>query len=192
MEHKGTVRLETDRLILRPFTLEDAEASFRNWAGDEKVTKFLRWPTHESVSVTESVLSSWVEGCREPDFYQWAIVPKNLGEPIGTISVVDQDEKTEKLQFGYCIGSRWWGNGYTSEAFERIIAFCFQEVKAQRIEAMYDPNNPNSGKVMRRCGLSYEGTLRKADWSNQGIVDACVCALLREDWEKMHPESLRG
>lgn len=94
------------------------------------------------------------------------------------------DEKRDKVHIGYCIGSKWWRKGYTSEAFSRIIPFLFNEVKALRIEAQHDPNNPNSGKVMRKCGLSYEGTLRKADWNNRGIVDACIYGLLAEDYYK--------
>ena len=182
MEHKGTVFLETERLILRPFEMEDTEAAFRNWMGDEKVTEFLRWPTHRTAEDSRCVLKQWTENYADPAFYQWAIVPKALGEPIGSISVVEQEERTEKLHIGYCIGSRWWRQGYTSEAFAAVIDFLFREVKAKRIESQHDPNNPNSGKVMQKCGLQYEGTLRKADWSNRGIVDACLYALLAEDY----------
>ena len=61
MEHKGTVTLETPRLILRRLTLADAEPMYRNWASDPGVTKFLTWPTHSSVEVTKQILALW--GC---------------------------------------------------------------------------------------------------------------------------------
>lgn len=182
MEHKGTLRLESERLILRQFTPADLEPAFRNWTHDDRVTEFLRWPTHRDLTVTEAVLTDWMEGYADPSFYQWAIVPKDLGEPIGTISVVDQDDKTNKVHIGYCIGSRWWHMGYTSEALAAVIPFFFDQVKVGRIEAQHDPNNPNSGLVMKKCGLRPEGILRKADWSNKGIVDACMHALLAEDY----------
>ncbi len=185
MEHKGTVRLETERLILRPFVKEDASAGFYNWMSDEKVTEFLRWPTHKDASISERVVKEWIEEYeKNKAFYQWAIVPKDLNEPIGTISVVDMNEKVEMVHIGYCIGSKWWGNGYTGETFTRIIPFLFEEVGVKRIEAQHDPNNPASGKVMMKCGLKYEGTLRKADWSNKGIVDAAMYALLAEEFWK--------
>jgi len=184
MEHKGTVLIETDRLILRRFTETDIEPAYQNWTSDDRVTEFLRWQTHRDISVTEAVLHDWIEKYGDVAFYQWAIVPKNLGEPIGTISVVGLNEKTQTVHIGYCIGSSWWHMGYTSEAFSAIIPFFFDCVKAQRIESQHDPNNPNSGKVMKKCGLIYEGTLRKADWSNRGIVDACMYALLAEDYNK--------
>lgn len=185
MEHKGTVLIETERLILRRFTEGDIEPAYRNWTSDDRVTEFLRWPTHRDLAVTERVLRDWIEKYCEDTFYQWAIVPKESGEPIGTISVVAMNEKTQTVHIGYCIGSHWWHRGYTSEAFSGIIPFFFDEVKAQRIESQHDPNNPNSGRVMNKCGLTYEGTLRKADWSNRGIVDACMYALLAEDYYKM-------
>ena len=182
MEHKGTVRIETGRLILRPFVIEDIEPAFRNWTSDDKVTEYLRWPTHKDISITERVLKSWLDCYGDPSFYQWAIEVRELGEPIGTISVVDMDERTEKIHIGYCIGSKWWHKGYTSEAFAGIIPFFFEEVKAKRMESQHDPDNPNSGNVMKKCGLKYEGTLRNADWSNKGIVDACMYGLLAEEY----------
>ncbi len=191
MEHKGTIRIETERLILRPFALEDAPAAFRNWMHDARVTKYLRWTPHLAISETETTLRRWIEQYAQPDFYQWAIVPKDLGEPVGTISVVDQEERAAKLHIGYCIGVPWWGKGYTAEAFAALIPFFFDEVGAGRIEAQHDPKNPNSGRVMRKAGLRHEATLRKADWNNTGIVDAELYALLAEEYrlqrEKKNP-----
>jgi len=184
MKHKGTVRLETDRLILRRFTTEDVHSAFRNWMSDKSVTEYLRWPTHTSINITASVLNDWIAGYERSVFYQWAIVLKVINEPIGSISVVDMDEKTEKVHIGYCIGSRWWHSGFTSEAFSAIIPFFFDQVGVKRIEAQHDPQNSNSGRVMKKCGLVYEGTLRKADWSNKGIVDACIYSILASDYYK--------
>ena len=182
MKHKGTIWIETDRLILRRFVVSDVSAAFRNWTSDIKVTEYLRWPTHENISITEQVLNGWIVEYDKPDFYQWAIVLKEIKEPIGTISAVDMDERTEKIHIGYCIGSKWWHSGFTSEAFSAIIPFFFEQVGVNRIESQHDPNNPNSGKVMRKCGLVYEGTLKKADWSNKGVVDACTYGMLASDY----------
>ena len=183
MEHKGTKIIETERLLLRQFNMDDAEAMFRNWESDSKVTEFLRWKTAVDINEVESVLSDWIRGYENLDFYQWAIVLKELGEPIGSISVVGKNEQLDIVHIGYCIGSKWWHRGITSEAFDAIIPFFFEEVGVNRIESQHDPNNPNSGKVMQKCGLKYEGTLRQADWSNKGIVDACMYSLLKSEWK---------
>lgn len=182
MKHLGTVRIETERLILRRFTEGDIESSFNNWTSDERITEFLRWPTHESIETTRKVLTDWIESYEKDNFYQWAIELKSLGEVVGVIGVVEKNEHLGIVHFGYCIGSRWWKQGITSEALAAIIPFFFKEVGVNRIESQHDPNNPNSGKVMVKCGLKYEGTLRQADISNKGIVDAAMYSLLRSEY----------
>ena len=184
MHHQGTKTIETGRLLLRAFRLSDIPAAYNNWMSDEAVTEFLRWPAHRDISVTETVIRDWIGQSGKPDFYQWAIVLKEIDEPVGTISVVGQQENLGIVHIGYCIGSEWWHQGITSEAFRAVIPYLFDEVGANRIEAQHDPNNPHSGDVMRKCGLKYEGTLRQADISNKGIVDAEVYSILKSEWHK--------
>ena len=89
LNHKGTKTIETDRLILRPFTMDAAPAMYRNWASDDIVTKHLPWPPPPSVEVTKMVLADWTASYAKDDYYQWAIVLKENGpEPIGSISAV--------------------------------------------------------------------------------------------------------
>lgn len=184
MNHQGTKRIETQRLLLRPFCMEDIHAAYKNWTSDERVTEFLRWPAHANIAVTERIVKGWIAESEKPDFYQWAIVLKEINEPIGTISVVDKKEALNLMHIGYCIGSRWWHKGITTEAFSAVIPYLFDEVGVNRIESQHDPNNPHSGSVMKKCGLTYEGTLRQADYSNKGIVDACMYSLLKSEWEQ--------
>ena len=183
MNHQGTVVLSTPRLTLRPFVLADAPAAFRNWCHDPQVTRFLTWPPHADVAVTEAVLASWVSRYGEAAYYQWAIELKASGEPIGSISVVNINEPTGTAHIGYCIGAAWWHQGLTAEAFRAVIAYLFDTVGFQRIEAAHDPANPNSGRVMQKCGLVFEGRLRKAALNNQGLTDICLYSLLREEYE---------
>ena len=183
MQHLGTVRLETERLVLRRFTIDDASAMFCNWASDSEVTKFLMWPTHDSIEMSKTILNEWIGEYDKEDFYQWAIVLKENGaEPIGSISVVLKDDVIEMVHIGYCIGREWWHQGITSEALSALIRFFFEDVLINRIESRHDLKNPNSGKVMTKCGLKYEGTLRAADWNNQGRCDSAMYAILREDY----------
>lgn len=183
MNHIGTQALETERLILRRFIISDADAMYRNWASDPEVTKYLTWPCHASPEASAQVLKEWTEQYKKPDCYQWAIVPKSVGEPIGSIAVVGYDPRIGQPEVGYCIGRRWWRQGYTSEALGRVIDFLLDEVGADRVVSWHDPRNPGSGAVMRRCGMTCEGTLRRADRNNQGICDACVYSILAEEWQ---------
>lgn len=180
MKHLGTVELITSRLRLRRFNLADADAMFANWASDPEVTKFLTWPAHADANVSRCVLESWLDGYEKDNYYQWAI--EFEGEPVGSISVVSVNDSVETVQIGYCIGRRWWHKGITSEALEAVIKFFFEEVGVNRVEARHDFNNPNSGAVMRKCGMQYEGTLRQSDRNNQGICDACWYSILRSEY----------
>lgn len=181
MKHSGTQRLETERLVLRRFVNEDALAMYKNWAADEKVTKYLTWPPHSNQEVSQKVVEDWVKAYDRESYYQWAIVLKEKGEPIGSIAVVRMNEDVSMVQIGYCIGKAWWHNGITSEALKAVIDFLFDIVDVNRIEGRHDPRNPNSGNVMKKSGMKYEGTLRSSDRNNQGICDVCYYALLKSE-----------
>lgn len=181
MKHLGTRTITTERLILRRFTLEDAQAMYHNWASDPDVTRYLTWPAHGSVEITQMVLCDWIADYEKDDFYQWAIELRELGQPIDTISVVSHNDKAQLVHIGYALGRRWWRRGIMTEALQAVMDYLFDEVGVNRIESRHDPRNPNSGKVMRKCGMQYEGTLRQSDWNNQGICDASWYALLAEE-----------
>lgn len=182
MRHCGTQTLETERLLLRQFKLDDAEAMFRNWASDPEVTKYLTWAPHAGAEVSKAVLETWVASYAQEDFYQWAIVLKENGnEPIGSISAVKLNEDLSIVQIGYCIGRAWWHRGITSEALRAVMDFFFDRVGANRVECRHDPRNPRSGRVMQKCGMHYEGTQRSADRNNQGICDTAWYSLLKDE-----------
>ena len=182
LHHKGPVTIETDRLILRRFTMEDAEAMYRNWASDDEVTKHLTWPTHTSVEISKMVLTDWTSHYPEPDFYNWAIVLKENGpEPIGNISVVGINKKVDAAIMGYCMSRTHWRKGIMAEALTAVIAFLFDEVGFNRVEADHAVDNPASGRVMEKSGMRYEGTHRQAVRTNCGIVDIKKWAILKSD-----------
>lgn len=186
MRHSGTVTLQTPRLILRRFSIEDAPAVYRNWTSDPEVTKYLTWPVHKSVVLTGKVMKDWIQQYDNPDSYQWAItVRENGNEPIGSIAVTKIDNENSIIQVGYCIGRKWWNHGITSEALSAVIRYLFTVVGVNRIEARHDPRNPNSGKVMLKCGMTYEGTLRQAGQNNQGRCDASMYAILSSEFSNM-------
>ena len=179
LTHKGTQTIVTERLVLRRFRQEDAQAMFDNWASDDEVTKYLTWPTHTNVETSAWVVNDWVSSYEKDDYYQWAI--EFEGQPIGSISVVDHRDDVGKAHVGYCIGRNWWRRGIMSEALKAVMDFLFDEVGMNRIEACHDPNNPNSGRVMTKCGMKYEGTHRQSGRNNQGICDEAFYALVKTE-----------
>lgn len=184
MNHKGTQMLETKRLVLRKFKLEDADNMYMNWASDPEVTRFLTWPAHTSVEITKMILNEWITHDDEHQ-YMWAIALKDNDEVIGNISVVKIEDEIECVHIGYCISRKWWHQGITSEAFNAVIQFLFDEVNVNRIEARHDVLNENSGKVMKKCGLQYEGTLRQSAINQGGLADMAIYAILAENYAEM-------
>lgn len=181
MKHLGTKFIETERLLLREFFLDDANAMFNNYAGDDEVTKYLTWPTHQSAAESEAVISEWLPDYEKKECYNWAIELKEIGEIIGGISAFNIDEMVGKIEVGYCIGKNWWNQGITTEALKAVMNFLFDEVGVNRIEAKHDTRNVYSGKVMRKCGMKYEGTHRQSFKNNQGICDSAFYALLKDE-----------
>ena len=183
MEHIGTKVLETQRMILRRFTMDDVQAMFDNWAGDPEVTKYLTWPTHDSVEVSAMVMKDWVAGYEKPDHYKWAMTLKETGELIGDISACHVHNHVRAAEIGYCMGKRWWGTGLMTEALRAVVDYLIGQAGMNRVCARHDVRNIGSGRVMQKAGMTYEGTLRQFDRNNAGICDTAYYSILAEEWK---------
>jgi ribosomal-protein-alanine N-acetyltransferase len=179
--HKGTQELCTKRLKLRKYTLSDAAYMYRNYADDERVTKFLSWKPYKNIEDIKTFLSERINEYASKNVYHWAIEIKN--EIIGSISVISIDEKNCNCEIGYCIGFDYWNQGITGEALSTIMNFLFNEVGMHRITAKHDIDNPASGKVMLKCNMTYEGNLRKYYLRHDGTYsDALVYSILKNEY----------
>ena len=180
--HKGTNTINTERLILRRFEIQDAENMYKNWATDIKVTKFLTWKPHESVEFTKSLLEDWIENYNNDSTYNWVIEYKEINEVIGNISVVKLKEKYLSCEIGYCISRKYWNIGVTTEALKAVINYLINEVGFNRVVALHDTNNIASGKVMIKSNMKYEGTFRQAGLRNdEEFYDLAQYAILKCD-----------
>ncbi len=184
LRHAGTPVLETERLILRPYRAEDAEAMFRNWASSETVTRYLTWPPHRDAAITAQLIGLWVSEYETPANYHWGIELKEAGEVIGDLAVVQMDERALIGELGWCLGEKWWGRGIMPEAGQAVLKYLFETVGFNRIEARHDAVNTKSGRVMQKLGMQYEGINRQAGWNNQGICDIARYAILLQEWMK--------
>jgi len=183
MTHKGTIALDTEKLILRPFTEGDVENMFRNLYSDAEAMRFLPWDTHTSIAETQEHLVGCISKYKDINYYAWAIISKDFGEPIGFIDTA-VDENVNAIKVDYGIGKHFWHKGYMFAALSAVIRFLFEEVKVNRIYATHDPRNSNSGKVMEKCGMKYEGTLRQARYRKGEYSDRVMYAILAEDFVK--------
>lgn len=191
LSHKGTKVINTDRLLLRKFELDDAYDMFKNWANDSEVTKFLSWKPHSSVEVTQGIVGCWVKEYMNTNTYNWAIELKEIGEVIGGISIIKLDEKNYSCEIGYCMSKMYWGKSIMSEALKAVIDYLFSEVGFNRIVTKHDTNNVASGKVMLKSGMKYEGTLRQVKIrENKEFYDLAIYAILKNEWLIKNKQSL--
>lgn len=183
LQNMGTKTIETERLLLRRFVIEDAQPMFNNWANDMDVCKFLAWNPHGNIEVTQEILSGWIAAYENDHVYNWAIEYKEIGQVIGSISAVHFSAKHQSCEIGYCIGKPFWSKGITSEALKAIMHYFFTEVGVNRIQAQHDILNAASGKVMKHAGMVLEGTLRQNRIRRDGtFADGNVWAMIREDY----------
>lgn len=140
--------METERLILRRFKIEDTLYVYNNWKNDEVVERFMNWRAHTSLEDTKKEVEKWVFEYENDTYYNWAIVLKETDEPIGSIGG-EVNELLQSIDIGYCIGRKWWGQGIVPEAFNAVIAYLFEKVEVNRIVALHAPENQSSGKVIK-------------------------------------------
>lgn len=182
LEHKGTVTLETERLILRRFTRDDAQDMFDTWAGDEETTRYLSWGPHASVENSRGY-AEYLEGnYANPNAYDWCLVLKETGKPVGSLGVVRINDALGEAEIGWVIGRSYWGRGLMPEAGRRVIDFLLDEVGFNRVCAVHDAQNPKSGRAMIKCGMRYEGTLRQGGLGKAGNrIDLVMYSILKSD-----------
>lgn len=143
--------LESDRLILRPFQINDVQNVYC-YAKDNDVTKYLNWFPHKNIEETKKIITELYIN----NIGTYAIELKSKAKCIGCFELrlcVEHD----KASFGYVLNKNYWNNGYMSEALNLIIKFCFEKLQLNRIESNYYVGNEASGKVMKKCGMIYEG-----------------------------------
>ena len=182
MNKAGTQVLRTERLILRPFTVADAEDMYHGWASDPEVTRYLTWPPHSGVEITRMLLTDWASRSESGTYFNWAIEWRETGRVIGNISVVSLIEAIETAEIGYCMSRSFWGRGIMPEALRAVEDYLFGTVGLNRIAASHDVNNPKSGRVMDKAGMMREGVMRQGGRNNQGLCDSVWHAILRSDW----------
>ncbi|MCR5503844.1 MAG: GNAT family N-acetyltransferase [Lachnospiraceae bacterium] len=198
MNTAGTKTIETERLILRRYVVEDYKDMFQNWTSDPEVTRFLSWPTHPDMEFTRSLLTEWTGYYDDGGTYNWGITVRGDDHVIGSIAVVERDERTCTVELGYCLGRAYWGREIMAEALKAVIRYLFDgEKDLNRIIATHDVRNEKSGRVMLKSGMHFDGILRASKKNNTGIHDTAYYSILRSDlvtreqyislFHEMHP-----
>ena len=183
MNKAGTQKIETDRLILRRFRLEDAKDMYENWASDPEVTRFLTWPPHASVDVTKSLLADWIPRYEDGGYFNWAMEYRETGRAIGNISAVKLNESTQAADLGYCMSRAYWGQGLMPEAVTEVIRYLFEDIELDVILCGHFLWNQQSGWVQEKCGFRHYANGR-FETKLGTIEDDEINILTREQWER--------
>lgn len=175
--------LDTPRLTLRPMTMRDAQDIY-DYSCDKEVARHVLWDAHRSVADSRAYLRYILRQYREGMPSSYGIVLKETGRLIGTIGFMWMNEENSTVEVGYSLARAYWNRGLMTEALRALIDMAFTYLKLHRIEAQHATANPSSGRVMTKCGMRREGTLRGRIYNKGKFVDVDLYAILREDWER--------
>lgn len=170
--------LETERLLLRPITMEDAVDVYEYSKGAE-VGPNAGGKPHADLEETKEILNTVFIG-QEGVF---GIVWKENGKMIGSVGLI-QDPKRENpgsRMLGYAISREYWGRGIMTESVKAVICFGFDIMQLDLISAYCYPANERSRHVLKKCGFEYEGMLKQCELCYDGTIRDNECyALFKE------------
>lgn len=152
--------LRTERLLLRPLRPDDIPALLPLIGAREVAATTLRIPHPYTLEDAEKFLK-YSEGVWEKGEGARFGVFLGEGERLcGGMGLVANPEHNH-AEIGYWIGVPFWGNGYCTEAAREVIQYGFDKLKLNRIHSNHFSTNPASGRILRKCGMRHEGTLRR-------------------------------
>jgi len=185
MNHIGTQRIETSRLILRQYAVSDADDIFRNWVADPEVSRFWGWEPHKDVDETKALLKTWIDDYAKMETYHWVIVLKDNSQAIGYIYFNDINDTEESVSVHFLLSRKYWNQGIMTEACKGALEFAFAVLGVKRVHTHHHIDNPASGGVMRKCGMRYIETRHKNVPACEQISgNYCYYEITADDWKR--------
>ncbi len=176
------VMLETERLILRAWKLEDLD-DFFEYAKDPDVGPNAGWKPHKTKEESLRILENFIEKDEV-----WAIVNKENGKAIGSIGM-HEDEKRKDANakmIGYVLSKDYWGHGLMTEAANKVLEYLFNGKNIELVSCYHYPFNIRSKRVIEKCGFKFEGILRHASKIFNGEVYDDYCySITRDEYMEM-------
>jgi len=176
--------LETDRLVLRKITKDDA-SNILSYLSDNEVMKYYGLEPFKSINEAMDEIS-WYQSLEKNNTgLRWGITLKEEGIVIGSCGFHNFVSQHFRTEIGFELSRDYWGKGIAGEALKTIIAFGFQQFGLQRIEALIEPPNLSSQRLVEKQGFIREGLLRKYEYTRGKFDDLYMYSLLREDFSKL-------
>lgn len=180
--------IETERLYLRLLRPEDAPV-VQQLAGAFEIAKtVINIPHPYEDGVAELWIDSTHDSLAKGRSLHLAITIKDPSDPgrrplIGAIGL-EFNHQSRFAELGYWLGVPYWNKGYTTEAARALVAYGFETLLLNRIQARHMTNNPASGRVMQKIGMTYEGTHRQAAFRFGEYHDLAMYSILRSEYER--------
>lgn len=177
-------KLETSRLILRPWKDSDAPYLYK-YAQDKRVGPNAGWNPHKDVEESRLMIHTIFN-----DSNIFAVIPKDVGTPVGCIGITIGSHSNLPIpetegEIGYWIGVPYWGKGMIPEATREIIRYGFEELNLDKIWCGYFDGNDRSKRVQEKCGFTYSHTLKDQLWeTTKEVKTEHITLLTREDYYK--------
>lgn len=173
-------RIETQRLLLRPFCQGDLEA-FYGYAKNPNVGIHAGWKPHESMEESQQILNGFIE---EKEVF--ALVYQETGQLIGSVGL-HNDWLRQTIpgckMLGYVLDEAFWGKGIMTEAVHAIITHAFEEEKLKFLSVHHFTQNMRSRRVIEKSGFRFEGTLRQTYFNFDGrVFDSCCYSMTRREY----------
>lgn len=177
--------LETERLVLRPFSFADAR-DVQRLAGDKEISRFNPVIPHP---YEDGVAEAWI-AAQEEDFglkksMTLAITLKASGSLAGVVSLLNMSPGQSRAELGYWVGKEYWNNGFASEAARSMMEYGFQILKLHRIFAGCLRGNKPSARVMEKIGMVYEGCRREHECREGHFEDILTYGILCAEWNSL-------
>ncbi|MGN7408712.1 GNAT family N-acetyltransferase [Sporosarcina sp. SAFN-010] len=172
--------IETDRLILREVIKEDSNDMFA-YLSDKDVVKHMGLdPFQTEKDVLEEI--EWYQKIfKDSTGIRWGIAHKDNGRVIGSCGFLNMQPKHSRTEIGYELSKEYWGKGIASEALEAVVKYGFQHLQLERIEALIEPANFASLKLLEKKGFEKEGLLRHYEFTCGKFDDLYMYSILKGD-----------
>jgi len=175
--------LQTQRLILRPFTLADAP-QVQRLAGDRAVAATTATIPHPyGDGVAEAWIGRHSENFQKGGNIDFAIELREEHTLVGAIGLMAISPEHSRAEMGYWIGKPWWGGGYATEAAGATLTYAFDTLGLNRVFAVHFHGNPASGRVMRKIGMRHEGCLRQHFRKWGELQDEEIYGILKSEYD---------
>lgn len=154
-EKMKTPILETERLMLRPFNINDIQEVFECWQSDPDVARYMMWESSNDIEKAREFIEFEMSMIQGDKWYRWCIVDKKYHTIYGTCLIYYNDEESS-WDIAYNLGKKYWGKGYTTEAMKEVINFAAHTLGIKECIAAHAVENPASGRVIEKLGFQFE------------------------------------